>query len=325
MLPKSVREPYLAIPKAGWFSNPLKDLRRLEVLDHGLIETWVGERTDGSQALIRTANSQSGLRLLLNEWEVGRAASHENLGSPAWAVRSRQQQLDLGTPWGPRLTLTYPLDLRWLLRSLIHLSRAVSAMHHAGYIHADIKPESVRWTDDPQHLILFDLRLAQPPGPRRFEAYSARYASPEQIAGGELTWASDVYALGGCLYSLFIKQRFPQILVPDAAPEAPVPERLSAITAFAGPSPTFSSSFEAAELDTQGILGAKVLFSMELERVKQRTEDIGIADKLLAVISKATAPKPEERYPDAEALAAALAELLARAEELNEARARRDD
>lgn len=78
---------------------------------------------------------------------------------------------------------------------------ALSALHHAGLVHGDLRPENVLVTDD-DHAILLDLDRAAPPQHERREGVAvgtATYLAPE-IAEGVRTFASDVYAAGTLLF-----------------------------------------------------------------------------------------------------------------------------
>ncbi|WP_313025326.1 serine/threonine-protein kinase [Pseudomonas lopnurensis] len=90
------------------------------------------------------------------------------------------------------------------------LLEALAYSHGRGVLHGDLKPSNVMLADD--GLRLFDYGLGQPlegllPGlPRlcrsRFAAWTPRYAALELLDGGELTAASDVYAVACVLYEL---------------------------------------------------------------------------------------------------------------------------
>jgi serine/threonine protein kinase len=78
---------------------------------------------------------------------------------------------------------------------------ALSALHHAGLVHGDLRPENVLVTDDDRAVIL-DLDHAAPPQHERREGVAvgtATYLAPE-IADGVRTFASDVYAAGTLLF-----------------------------------------------------------------------------------------------------------------------------
>ncbi len=365
MLSRELREALDRHRRAGMFWNPTRELRRVGTLPTAEFEVWVGERPDGAVELVRSGAGPAAVELLLNEVAVAREVGHRGLPRLLWTARTGDEGLALGFAWRSSLPLTYPLDLRWLLRSFIALARAAGALHGAGWIHADLKPEAVSWSEDPDQLLLSDLRMAQRPGPRRFDAFSARFAPPEQVARGELDFSADVYALGVMLYSLFIRERFPTILMPAGStagagptaqqaalspitslgalleedePYAPprkkggppvarqmmaqqmlepiVPQMLEPIAQqnFAPPPPPLSAA--SGGQDAQAVLGAKILFALQLDRVVRRTADIGVAKELLAVIERATAQKPADRFQDANVFAEELAKLLALAEEL---------
>jgi len=333
--------------RTGFLYNPLSDLRRLSTFQVGL-PTWIGQRSEGSFELVREAGGEVALELLLNELRVVQSVDDPSLPRLLWTARTGAEGLKVGYAWRAVHKLTYPLDLRWLLRSFIALAKSVAVLHRANLLHADLKPEAVSWAEDPQQTLLWDLRMAQAPGPRAYEAFSARFAAPEQVAGGELSPSSDVYALGVMLYSLFIRDRFPAILLPKgggAGPPSKIGPRQAALSAdsvvclfdedegtdfgpdvfrannvgppipmqMAMPKPRGPAAPRSSS-DRQAILGAKILFALELDRVLQRTLDIGLAKELLAVIERATAQKPAERYQDAAAFAEALAKLLVRTE-----------
>ena len=78
------------------------------------------------------------------------------------------------------------------------LASALSYLHRQGWLHLDLTPTNVVVTGGVATLI--DLSLARRPGPARSGAGTAGYRSPEQIAGGELTAATDVWGLALLLH-----------------------------------------------------------------------------------------------------------------------------
>lgn len=84
------------------------------------------------------------------------------------------------------------------------LLRALTAVHDAGFVHADVKPGNVLF-DEHGEARLGDFGLARQTGtrsrlgdptPTANGGGSARYLAPEQARGGPATGASDVYAAG---------------------------------------------------------------------------------------------------------------------------------
>jgi serine/threonine-protein kinase len=87
------------------------------------------------------------------------------------------------------------------------IAEALAALHHAGWLHGDVKPENIR-VGPAGHATLIDLGLARQLGS---ESCSARYvlattlayAAPESFSEGEwLSGAADIYSLGIVLWEL---------------------------------------------------------------------------------------------------------------------------
>ncbi len=337
MLSKAIRDKLDQHRRPSMLWNPRRKLRYLKAMPRSEFRSHIGERPDGQLELVRQANGEAALELLLNEIDVAQRVEHDNLAKHLWIARTGREALTVGSEWLIEHKLSYPLDLRWLLRSFVAVCRAVAALHEAGVVHADLKPESICFAEEPGELLVWSLRMAQEPGPRRFDAYSARFAAPEQVSGGDLGFHSDVYALGVVLYSLFIRARFPSILVPKSkgvgSPSTTIPPggfaeitarpKLSAATNLMaldfldpGPGRPGAGGQGSGKGDTQAVLGAKIYFAHELERVMTRTANIGVAKELLAVIERATEQKAVDRYADADVFAGEIQRVLDLTEEI---------
>ncbi|MEO6777812.1 MAG: serine/threonine-protein kinase [Kofleriaceae bacterium] len=173
------------------------------------------------------------------------------------------------------------------LRLFAEICDAVQAAHRSLVIHRDLKPSNILVTADgmPKLLDFGIAKLITAEGDsdggltRTSERpMTLHYASPEQIRGGAITVASDVWSLGVILHEILVGARpytGPSRVETEAAILAAVPARPS--TKLRGP--------QAREL----------------------------RGDLDAIVMKALRAAPGERYASAEALGADLRHHLARA------------
>ncbi|WP_044564366.1 bifunctional protein-serine/threonine kinase/phosphatase [Azospirillum sp. B4] len=88
----------------------------------------------------------------------------------------------------------------------VKLAKAVAALHRAGIIHRDIKPDNVI-VDGKGGLRLIDLGVVRLPGMEDFPAEqipgTPSYMAPELLAGEAGDERTDLYALGVTVYHLF--------------------------------------------------------------------------------------------------------------------------
>jgi serine/threonine protein kinase len=88
----------------------------------------------------------------------------------------------------------------------IKLARAVAALHNAGIIHRDIKPDNVILESEGS-LKLIDLGVVRVPGMEDFPSPdipgTTAYMAPEMFAGEAGNAATDIYALGTTLFRAF--------------------------------------------------------------------------------------------------------------------------
>jgi serine/threonine-protein kinase len=172
-------------------------------------------------------------------------------------------------------------DLRQLLRAegALEPSRALAicgqvasaldAAHAKALVHRDVKPSNVL-LDESEHVYLADFGLTRRPEEQSTQAGEGRsigtpaYLAPEQIEGQPVDGRADVYSLGCLLY-----------------------ECLTGEPPFAGDSPL---AVAWAHLDE------------EPPSASERNPDL--PDAIDAVIRKALAKSPDDRYPTCDALIA---------------------
>ncbi len=108
--------------------------------------------------------------------------------------------------WASTRTLTERLDI------FRQVGTAISAAHRMLVVHRDLKPGNVLVTDDDQ-VKLLDFGIAKPLADRLGDMsiestatheriFSIQNAAPEQLTGGTISVACDIYALGVLLYQL---------------------------------------------------------------------------------------------------------------------------
>ncbi len=170
-------------------------------------------------------------------------------------------------------------DRLLLLRNFLTVVEAVAFAHHAGVVHRDLKPDNILvgpWGETQ----VMDWGLARTLNDDDWEAVVSRdfrtragailgtpaYMSPEQASGEDIGPGVDVWALGAVLYEL-----------------------LSGARAFRGPS--------QREVIAQILSGSRTSLTSLVPEVDP---------DLAAIVERALAREPADRYPDAGAMATAL-------------------
>ena len=278
----------------------------------GMGDVYLAERADGqfekqvALKLLRTGfHSGDRTQRFRAERQILASFTHPNIarlldggvteaGRPFFAMEHvRGQPIDAYCD-------AHRLPIRKRLRLFLDVCAAVQYAHRNLIVHRDLKPSNILVTDDGT-VQLLDFGIAKLLDPERMPGTAPQtrtgllpmtpeYASPEQVRGGAITTASDVYQLGVVLYELLTGQRphdvrdcspseaeriicderptRPSTAVTDASPE----------TAGAGSSPRRLRKALRGDLDT--------------------------------IVMKALRKEPERRYASAEQLADDLQRYL---------------
>jgi eukaryotic-like serine/threonine-protein kinase len=191
---------------------------------------------------------------------------------------------------------SHALSLRQRVVLFLKVCAAVEHAHRRLVIHRDIKPSNILVDGDGEPKLL-DFGIARLLDDAQDEhtrtglrALTLLYASPEQIEGGPLGAASDVYSLGVLLYQLVARVR------PFDHLETPLLQTQAIVSGNVLP-----PSRRARESDRAGGREHKKLRDIPRRRVPADID---------AIVLKAMRCEPEQRYSTAGALAADLRRFL---------------
>jgi serine/threonine protein kinase/TolB-like protein len=287
--------------------GPYKLLRLLGA--GGMAEVWLAQRADGAfkrdvalklPSLARLREDLA--RRFARERDILAALEHPNIArlydagvSPGGLPYLAMEYVD-GKPltdWSD----AHRLDLLARLKLFLQVLEAVQYAHERRVLHRDIKPSNILVTEGGQ-VRLLDFGVAklladEEPDPQLTQIYgqalTPEYASPELLLGEPVEAASDIYALGVVLNELLAGSR-PYRLKPGAS-------RTVLEQAVVGA--------KVHRVSTQLTEQAALARATTPEKLARR-----LRGDLDAIVLKALARLPAERYPTAKALSDDLQRYL---------------
>lgn len=214
-----------------------------ELGEGGMGSVWLARRSDGhfeGQVAVKLLNlalaTRGGAERFAREGSLLARLAHPHIAHlyDAGVSAAGQPYLVLEHVQGEpidRWCEARRLDPRARVRLVIDVLAAVAHAHSKLVLHRDIKPANILVTAEGQVKLLdFGIaklldesgRAGSPTRPAT-RAFTPDYAAPEQVEGGEVTTATDVYALGVLLYVLLTGAH------PTALPTDSPAQRLRAV------------------------------------------------------------------------------------------------
>jgi predicted Ser/Thr protein kinase len=148
------------------------------------------------------------------ESEIAASIEHSNV-IPVYEVGEESRRLFIamryvqGTDLGQVIAAEGRVPTARAVQILLQLTAALDAAHARGLVHRDVKPANVliarEGTTDHVYLTDFGLaKLAVSGGPTRTGMFvgTLHYAAPEQFEGGRVDARTDIYAAGCVLYNM---------------------------------------------------------------------------------------------------------------------------
>jgi serine/threonine protein kinase len=215
---------------SGWRCGPY---RLLEVIGRGgMGAVYLAERADGE------VTQQVAVKLLppgadaiqrdrfLQERQILASLAHPNIARMLGAghVGNGQPFLAMEFVAGKPIDIFCAgLSIRQKVSLFLKVCAAVSYLHRNLIVHRDLKPSNILVTSEGEPRLLdFGiakiLDVATDSTMTSMRMLTPDYASPEQVTGGRISTATDIYSLGAVLYQLLTGQ--PAHEFEDHSPEA---------------------------------------------------------------------------------------------------------
>ena len=181
----------------------IEHLSRGRTLD--VYDVWSEER--GCRCIAKTlrpdrVHDQSARRRLEREGRLLRRLSHPHIVRGYELLAKPRPVVIMETLSGETLAHLIEEGDRLTPVEVAHLGlqlcSAIQYLHRHGFLHLDVKPSNI--VAEGGRAKVIDLGLARPPGRAGGGIGTWCYMAPEQVRGGELTAAADVWGIGVVLW-----------------------------------------------------------------------------------------------------------------------------
>jgi len=314
--------PSLTAGLAGQSVGPYRLISQLG--QGGMGSVWLADRNDGRfrrKVAVKFVNlalaGQGGEERFKREGSILGRLAHEHIAELVDAGVSGAGQ--------PYLVLEYvegeqidrycdqrSLDVQERIRLFLDVLDAVAHAHTNLIVHRDIKPSNVLVRKDGQ-VKLLDFGIAklleeegQEGAPTMLTVEGGRvmtpeYAAPEQVTGGLVTTATDVYALSVLLYVLLTGRHPSRAALRSSA----VPSPAQLVKAIVETDPTRPSDIVAPKESAEETTTIAIKRTTTPEKLSQL-----LRGDLDTIVVKALKKNPQERYPSVTAFADDLRRYL---------------
>jgi serine/threonine protein kinase len=286
----------------------------------GMGTVWLAERNDGRferQAAVKFLNIELAGKVseerFKREGSILGRLSHPHIADlvDAGVLENGHPYLILEHVEGQQIDLycdSWALHLEARIRLFLDVLAAVAHAHAKLVVHRDIKPSNVLVTTDGQ-VKLLDFGIAKlleaEAGIGAETAFTVdngaaltpEYAAPEQLTGGPITTATDVYVLGVLLY-LLLSGKHP------AGSRTRSPADLIRAIVDTDPQP-LSETVRRTESNSEDIRARAAKRGTTPEKLER-----ALAGDLETIVVKALKKNPEERYTSVTAFADDLRRYL---------------
>ena len=280
----------------GLLGRELGGFRLVRVLGQGgMAAVFLGERTGRDfvqraavKLLRRGLYSELEQRLFLRERQVLASLDHPNIahfidgGVTEAGIPFLVLEYVDGLPI-TRYAVEQRLDVRARLELFLSVCRAVEAAHRALIVHRDIKPSNILVTATGD-VKLLDFGIAKLvaedslAGTATVGVFTPDYAAPEQLRGGAITTATDVYGLGVLLHELLLGLRPEGGRDDDSAPRRPSSRTAELASPDAGA--TSAQSPEQLRRQLRGDLDNILLKALEADPARRYASAGAFADDI---------------------------------------------